>query len=226
MKPWLAAAGLTILAGSIAFGGDLHGHLLINRKLAKKVVVPVVYDLRGQMPPSAPSQPKQPNEYQRVVVWLEGNTFKPKAPVTATINQRGAAFNPDMLVIPTGSSIDFLNSDPIFHNVFSLSSAKPFDLGFYPRGEKRSVRFTHAGVVQVYCHLHAQMYAVIVVTSSPWYGKPSADGTFSFSGIPAGHYRVLAWHKVAGLTQTEVDIPEHGAAEVTIGVPITAEDRP
>ena len=70
------------------------------------------------------------------------------------------------------------------------------------------------------------MYAVIVVTSSPWFGKPTAEGDFSFTDVPAGHYRVVSWHKVAGLHETEVNVPEHGTVDTTIRIPVDAEPRP
>jgi hypothetical protein len=75
----------------------------------------------------------------------------------------------------------------------------------------------------VYCHIHANMYAAIVVTSSPWYVRPAEDGSFSWSNVPAGHYRLTAWHKIAGLFKTEIDVPENGKTEVTIRIPIDVD---
>lgn len=225
MKASLVGAGW-FAAAVFAVGGDLTGHVVITKQLTKKTVSMAVYNLRGAAPAAnhAPAEPV--NELQRVVVWLEGGQARSKPPVTVTIDQKGAAFDPDMLVIPVGSTVDFPNSDPIFHNVFSLSRAQPFDLGYYRQGQSRVVKFNRAGIVQVYCHLHSQMYAVIIVTSSPWFGRPSAEGDFSFADLPAGHYRVASWHKIAGLRETQVDIPEHGAVETTIRIPVDAEAKP
>jgi plastocyanin len=209
----------------VAYCGDLSGRIVVNRVLSKKAV-PVVYNLRGTAPAAPAASGDAINEFDRVVVWLEGGPGKSKAPVSTSINQKGTAFEPDIVVVPVGSSIDFPNSDPIFHNVFSLSKAQPFDLGYYRRGQSRTVKFNRAGVVQVYCHIHSQMYAAIVVTSSPWFAKPASDGTFSFNDLPAGHYRVMSWHKAAGFYHSEVDIPEHGRAEATVRIPIDAEQRP
>jgi plastocyanin len=163
------------------------------------------------------------NEFERTVVFVEGGNAAPRPPLTATVEQRNSRFVPDLIILPVGSTVQFPNADPIFHNVFSLSKVHPFDLGYYPKSQSRSVTFSHPGVVQVYCHIHADMYGAIVVTDSPWYGQPSSDGNFSFRGIPSGHYRVVAWHKVAGAHAAWVDIPENGPAEVTIGVPIEVE---
>ncbi|MBZ5603159.1 MAG: hypothetical protein LAO79_12730 [Acidobacteriia bacterium] len=222
MKALHRCVSLLILAAS-AMAGDLNGHVVITKRLSKKPVAAAVYDLRGAAPPDAPAKTAPVNEFDRVVLWLEGGKLAPKAPVTATIDQRDIDFSPDTLIVPVGSSVEFPNSDPIFHNVFSLSHAQTFDLGFYPRGKSRTVKFNHPGVVQIYCHLHSKMYAAIVVTSSPWYGKPGSGGSFTWSGIPAGQYQLFAWHKVAGLYKTEVTINADGSTDASIRIPIDAE---
>jgi plastocyanin len=220
--PRLVIPFLTLSIWAVA--GDVSGHAVITKRLTKKAIAPAVYSLRGTAPTVAPEGGVE-NEFDRMVVMLEGGAARPGAPLTAVMDQHNARFEPDMLVIPVGSSVQFPNSDPIFHNVFSLSKAESFDLGYYPRGKSRTIKFEHSGVVQVYCHLHASMYAAIVVTSSSWYGKPAADGSFSFANVPAGHYRVMAWHKVAGLHQTEIDVPQSGMTEVTLHIPFDAEPR-
>lgn len=218
---------LAILLVSVfpILAGDVIGHAVITKRLTKKALAPVVYNLRGTALPAAPvSEPV--NEFDRMVVILEGGSLPSKPPITAVLNQRNGRFEPEIAIVPVGSAIDFPNFDPIFHNVFSLSKTQPFDLGFYPKGQSRSVKFNHPGIVQVYCHIHANMYAAIVVTSSPWYGRPSADGSFSWNDVPAGHYRLSAWHKIGGLYKTEVDVPESGEVEVGIQVPVDVEPRP
>ena len=208
------------------WAGSISGHAIVTKRLTKRTVAPVVYDLRGTTPRAAANDSEPANEFDRMVVILEGGSAKPKPPVTVVLDQRGLRFDTDLMVIPIGSTVDFLNSDPIFHNVFSLSKAQPFDLGFYPRGQSRSVRFNRAGIVQVYCHIHANMYAAIVVTASPSFAKPGADGSFSWEGVPAGRYKLTAWHKIAGTYATEVSVPETGSIEVSIHVPVDVEPRP
>lgn len=208
--------------------GEVHGRAIITRRLSKRPVSPIVYSLRGTAAPLAPADSEPANEFERMVVILEPaatdvRSLPPKAPVTATLDQQGARFEPDLIAIPVGSTVEFPNSDPIFHNVFSLSKAQPFDLGYYPQGQTRSVKFNHPGVVQVYCHIHANMYAAIVVTASPWFEKPAADGSFSFSDVPPGRYHLTAWHKIAGLHKVDVEVPASGNAEVTIRVPVDTE---
>jgi len=220
MKAAASQVSFWLLAVS-AVAGDLNGHVVITKRLSRKTLAPVTYSLRGAAPDVAPPRPV--DEYDRVAVWLEGDNLHPKAPENVTIDQREIDFVPDMLIVPIGSTVSFPNSDPIFHNVFSLSRAKAFDLGFYPRGQSRSVKFDRPGVVQIYCHVHSKMYAVIVVTSSPWYAKPAADGSFNWTGVPAGHYRLCAWHKVAGLFTADVTVNPQGSTGVTIRIPVDRE---
>ena len=183
-----------------ASAGDVTVHVNITRRLTRKSVAPAVYNLRGTAATAAP-EPDPVNGFDRTVVMLAGKTPCPAPPETVTIEQRDSRFVPDLVVIPVGSTVRLPNEDATFHNVFSLSRTQPFDLGFYPKSQSRSVKFAHAGVVQVYCHIHANMYAAIVVTDSPWYGKPGKDGRIAFADIPRGHYRVSAWHTVAGCSR-------------------------
>ena len=213
---WLGASLLSLALPS--FAGDIAGNVVVSKRLTKQTVKPADYTLRGA---TAPSGETRFSEFDRMVVMLEGGKPASRAPEMVVLEQHNGRFEPELVVVPVGSIVQFPNEDPIFHNVFSLSRAKAFDLGFYPKGQTRSVKFDHEGIVQVYCHIHASMYAAIVVTSSP-YVKPSADGSFSWTNLPAGHYRVVVWHKVAGKYASEVDVPDSGRAEVTVRVPVDA----
>jgi plastocyanin len=221
---WLyPVTGLIALVLPVA-AGDVAGHALITKRLTKKALSPIVYNLRGAVAaPQAPAKSDSANEFDQLVVVLEGGSSQPKPPETVVIDQRNMRFDPDLVIVPTGSTVQFPNADPIFHNIFSLSKTQPFDLGFYPQGRSRTVKFTRNGIVQVYCHIHANMYAAIVVTSSPWYARPSEDGSFSWTNVPAGHYRLIAWHKIAGLFKTGIDVPESGKVDATIRIPIDVD---
>lgn len=230
MKLVCPVSGLLLLAFN-AVAGDVHGHALVTKRLSKKALSPIVYNLRGTAAPSVPLDTEPVNEFERMVIVLEplkdasgaGSKAPSRPPVTESLIQERARFQPDLIVVPVGSTVEFPNSDPIFHNVFSLSKAQPFDLGYYPQGQSRTVKFNTAGVVQVYCHIHANMYAAILVTASPWFQKPTADGSFSFSNVPAGRYRLTAWHKIAGLHKVNLEVPESGGTEVNIRVPVDTE---
>ena len=91
--------------------------------------------------------------FHRVAVWIEPDAPISVVPGTAKMRQSGRRFDPDLVVVPVGSSVDFPNHGPIFHNIFSLSRSEMFNLGYYSEGKSRSVTFSHSGVVQVYCHI-------------------------------------------------------------------------
>jgi plastocyanin len=159
-------------------------------------------------------------ERSHVAVYLEGGpSSNVSGAVKASIEQRDRRFVPDMVVIPAGSVVSFPNFDPIFHNVFSLSKAKSFDLGNYPKGQTRTVTFSASGVVAVYCHLHSNMAAAIVVTPNRWATRADGNGAFSLKDVPPGTYKVVAWHKAAGTFRKTVTIGEQSDAEVDFTLP-------
>jgi len=107
-------------------------------------------------------------------------------------------------VLPVGSTVSFPNMDPIFHNIFSLSKAKSFDLGSYDKGKTREVVFPKPGVVDIYCHLHPNMAATIVVTPNRWYTRSDKSGQYRIEDVPPGKYTVVAWHKSAGFFKKSI----------------------
>ena len=134
-----------------------------------------------------------------------------------TMDQNGTRFVPRILPVQVGDRVRFLNSDPIFHNVFSLSPAKKFDLGRYPKGGSKIVAFDRAGVIQVFCDIHAEMVGFVVVVDSPYYTGIDLAGKYSIPHVSAGRYEVLVWSE--GMTQFvsvgEVQVPTSGSTEFT-----------
>ena len=129
-----------------------------------------------------------------VVVWLTPlDPASPLKPGHYRLLQKDKAFTPHLLVIPTGSSVDFPNLDPFFHNVFSLFNGKRFDLGLYESGSSRAVHFDHDGVSYIFCNIHPEMSAVIVTLSTPYYEVSPADGSITLHGIPAATYEMHVW---------------------------------
>jgi plastocyanin len=108
-----------------------------------------------------------------------------------TLGQKNKTFQPRILAVPVGSSVDFPNNDGIFHNVFSLSGPQPFDLGLYRAGETRQRTFTAPGIYRVFCNIHPQMTAIIVVTPSAFTTVAGADGRFTLE-LPPGRYKITA----------------------------------
>jgi plastocyanin len=151
----------------------------------------------------------------QAVIWLEGGAGS-VTPVQADISTAEKSFTPHLLVVPVGSTVSFPNHDPFNHNVFSLSEEQPFDLGLFGRGEARSVRFTRAGIIRVYCNVHAQMSALVVVRDGPFVAQPSGDGSFTLGTVPPGRYLLHAWHERATELTREVDVPAAGLDTLTL----------
>jgi hypothetical protein len=141
------------------------------------------------------------------------------------MRQRDRRLEPALLIVPVGSTVEFPNLDPIFHNIFSLSAARSFDLGYYSQGRNRKVVFPQSGIVQVYCHIHPDMYGVVVVTSSRWTAQPLPDGTFFWPDVPAGKYLLMVWQKSAGLIRKHVTVPESGRVRIKMDLPEEPADN-
>ena len=199
---------------------ELSGRVVVTKQMTRKRVTLPVYQLRGVSSAVPPNDSAPINEYENIVVFIEGNPSKTNKAIQAELQQRNQRFEPQLLVVPVGSTVSFPNTDPIFHNVFSLSGAKKFDLGYYPAGQTRLVTFNESGVVQVYCHLHPNMYAAIVVVPNQWYARPAEDGTFSLGDIPPGKYDVVAWHMTAGLFRTSVSVAAGRGAHLVLNIPV------
>jgi plastocyanin len=130
---------------------------------------------------------------------------------TPTLAQRGQAFEPRVVVVPVGGTVSFPNFDPIYHNVFSVSPVKRFDLGKYGKGGSRSVTFTKPGVVNVFCDIHSDMSASILVVPKRAWARPAADGRYSLAGLPPGRYTLHWWHPDFTAGHTTVEVPASGA---------------
>lgn len=153
-----------------------------------------------------------------VVVYLEG--VPGRVPASAReakrIVQRDLAFSPELTVIVKGSSVEFPNNDHVFHNVFSLSRTKRFDLGLYRSGDSRTVRFSRPGIVDVYCNIHPEMVAKILVLPNVHYARVDGSGSFRISGVPAGTYRLVAWQMWGDAWEGDVTIEPGGTARQNI----------
>lgn len=202
--------------------GDVTGQVTITKRLTPRRIALAAYERRG---PSVPAEPNAAqSEMERVVVFLEGPPSAP-APARAVLNQKGKRFDRETLAVPAGSTVTFPNLDPIFHNVFSLSKAKAFDLGYYSEGKTRDLTFEKPGVVMVYCHLHPSMSAAIMVTPNTWSVQPEADGRFELRDVPEGPWQVVAWHKSAGYFRTKVSVAADAPARVAFDIPMEGAVR-
>jgi plastocyanin len=218
---------LLIIAGSTTLAAaDIHGTIVVKRQLTRKsVTAPAGAYQRGVGVPLdvAPEEDVLAFERQHVAVFLEGKG--PAAPQTVEITQKNRLFNPDLITVAAGSSVSFPNLDVIFHNVFSLSKVKTFDLGNYPKGQTRTVTLGKPGVVLVNCRLHPNMSAAIVVTPNSWSAMPDATGNFVIANVAPGSYTIATWHKSAGYVTKTVDVTAEGAS-VEILVPLDDKSAP
>lgn len=145
------------------------------------------------------NEPAGGSELPHVVVYLSSTggsvpTPEKKPPQYLIMDQKNERFIPHILPVYRGTEVRFLNSDSVFHNVFSLSPTKSFDLGRYPRGQYRAVTFDKPGVVNVYCDIHTHMSAYILVLDTPLFTVTDSTGTFMFENAPAGDYIVGVWY--------------------------------
>jgi hypothetical protein len=150
----------------------------------------------------------QPHEHAPpAVLWLKP---LPETPPHAflpngryTLLQKNRMFTPHLLIVPIGSEVHFPNADPFFHNVFSLFNGKRFDLGLYEARSDKEVLFSREGVSYIFCNIHPEMSAVILVLSTPFYSIAKPDGTLSIHDVPTGDYEMHVW--IEGLAQPALD---------------------
>jgi len=139
-------------------------------------------------------------DYSGVVVWLEPLEAPVSLPAKtphAEMVQKGKTFSPHVLAITLGTTVNFPNFDPIFHNAFSNYDGQIFDIGLYPPGTTRAIGFRREGVVRVFCNIHPSMSAVIVVLKSPYFSVSDKNGSFQIPGVQPGSYRIHVFHERA-----------------------------
>jgi plastocyanin len=221
----------TAALASSAGAQDITGTILIKKKLTRpSVTAAVSVYQRGTPVKLGKDADEDPLAYERtrVVVYLEGAgpAAEDSAMPVPQVQQLDRRFMPDLVVVPVGSTVSFPNMDPIFHNIYSLSKAKSFDLGSYDKGETRKVVFPKPGIVDVYCHLHPNMAATIIVTPNRWYARPDRTGQFRIANVPAGQYTVVAWHKSAGFFRKSIVVENGRDAVADFFIPLEADAKP
>ncbi len=173
---FLASLACALGGPSIARAGDIAGKVELTEKGGKKAT-----------------------DLSDVAIYVETARTKTK-PGKGLVAMKSKAFAPHVLVVGTGTTVEFPNEDPILHNVFSVS-AEGFDLGLYKRPKSSSRTFDKPGVYTLYCNIHPQMSAVVIVRDNPYFTKATTEGSFRIEGLPAGEYKLIAWHERAGESQ-------------------------
>lgn len=212
--PILAAAALTPLFAGAArqSAGTIHG----------RVSVPAGASATPRPSVATPSTaPHTPVDRRRVVVYLESaprQAFGELPPARARMDQRAEQFVPRLLAITVGTVVDFPNNDKTFHNVFSLSRARTFDLGRFPPGRTGAVRFDRPGIVPVFCDIHSHMSAYILVFTHPFFAVSDAEGRYDIPAVPAGTYTLMVWSELGTAAPRRVTVPEGGTVEADFQV--------
>ena len=196
--------------GAAARPGAIRGRVELRRALAVSERRPTVADL------GAPAD-RDRGDRLKSVVYLDvapRGAFEQTEPGHTVMDQQNETFVPHVLAISTGTTVEFPNSDRIYHNVFSLSKAARFDLGRYAVGKSKSIQFDRAGIVRVFCDIHSHMNAFILVFSHPFFAVTDEAGRYRIDNVPPGTYNLIAWNEGLASEPKPVTIPDGGLTEI------------
>jgi plastocyanin len=194
---WCALVGLALLAATPALPGPAmaQGRGAVVRGRVELPPSPIVNARRPAAAELGDPPPRDALQPRRAVVYFESaprGAFEDREG-HARLDQRNETFVPHVLAITVGTVVDFPNNDRTYHNVFSLSRAKHFDLGRYAAGHSKSVRFDRPGVVRVFCDIHSHMNAFILVFTHRFFSVTDPDGEYEIDNVPPGTYTLVAW---------------------------------
>jgi plastocyanin len=163
-------------------------------------------------------QCKGARDNRDAVVYLENvpGTF-PAPTQQPEIDQMKMTFIPHVLAVLVGTTVKFLNSDPVLHNVFTPSKpGNRFNLGSWPKGQTKPYTFDKPGEVRLLCNVHPEMEAWVIVLANPYFAKTSSDGSFSIANVPAGKYTLKVWHEKSKFPPREIEVPATGDATANL----------
>jgi plastocyanin len=226
------AARLAIVAGALLFTvasmdggalgarqssgtGGIRGRLVLSR-------TPRSNERRPEVSSPGAAGPRDRPDLRAGVVYLEQApraAFEEPRPARAVLDQRNERFVPHVLPVMVGTVVDFPNSDRTYHNVFSLSRAKRFDLGRYATGKTKSVLMDRPGVVRVFCDIHSHMNAFVLVFAHPFFDLTDPDGRFELPSVPPGTYSVIGWHEGEPRVTRQVTVTSGGWTDLDLVEP-------
>ena len=208
----LVLAATSVLAQAPVAGGTIRGRVTVP-DMAAAPSRPVVADLGSAAHP--------PIDRRRVVVYLESaprQAFSDLRPGRARMDQRGQQFVPHLLAVTAGTVVDFPNNDKTFHNVFSLSRARTFDLGRFAPGRTGAVRFDRPGIVPVFCDIHSHMSAYVLVFGHTYFAVSNENGRYAIEDVPAGDYSLAVWSELGTTRPRRVTVVEGAIVEADFRV--------
>ncbi|MEO5817238.1 MAG: carboxypeptidase regulatory-like domain-containing protein [Gemmatimonadaceae bacterium] len=219
--PTMTARGVPAPAPAAATG-RIDGQVLLSTTLTSRRPRFRIYSDPG---PGSRPPGREVDEMGNVVLYVQRASVPDgTAPARATMSQRDEQFVPHVLPVYRGATVDFPNNDDVFHNVFSLSSAKTFDLGRFPKGSSKSDVFEKSGTVQVFCHIHSDMSAIVLVLENPYFAIPNDAGRYVIEGVPPGEYTVVGWHeRIKPVTRT-VRVTAGETSRLDFNIPIPQPD--
>ena len=215
------AAGVACLLALLVPVSGHVGHAARNGTIRGRVELrhlPPAAERRPAVGDLGASRAMEVQDRMRSVVYLEaaprGAFEQSDTPDRVVMDQRNETFVPHLLAITTGTTVDFPNSDRIYHNVFSLSKTKSFDLGRYAVGKTKSIQFDRPGIIRVFCDIHSHMNAFILVFSHPFFAVTDGDGRYRIDNVPPGTYSVIAWNEGISSDARTVTVPDGGTADL------------
>jgi plastocyanin len=220
LRTLAAVIGVALVANTLPVitaqgSSGIRGRLDI-RRLEKPV------ERRPDVAAPGAAGPRDVPDLRRGVVYLETApraAFDERDPGRAVMDQRNERFVPHVLAVMVGTVVDFPNSDLTYHNVFSLSRAKRFDLGRYAAGKSKGVRMDRTGVVRVFCDIHSHMSAFVLVFNHPFFDVTDVDGRFELPSLAAGTYNVVGWYEGEARISRPVTVQPNSWTEVDLVVP-------
>jgi plastocyanin len=220
--------------------GSISGNVVVSTTLAARRPDFRIYadPGTGSIPPAPRSRDQLAAELKNVVIYLEGDsTTFPASPERAdryrhgSIAQRDERFVPHVLPVLRGAVVQFPNEDNVYHNVFSLSSeaapnGKGFDLGRYPKGSSKAWTFDTPGTVLVFCHIHQDMSAVVLVRPNPYFASPADDHHYLIDDVPPGDYTIVGWHERANAVVKRIHVVAGQTTTMDFNIPLAPAPKP
>lgn len=204
----------------LAQGGEIEGKIQLRSRLKPRLRGPLQrYPGTGGALYQGPTRQLQNlDEVRNVVVYLLDTPGGNCQPVRHKMDQKRRQFSPSVLPIFQGSTVEFVNGDSIYHSVYSQSDCRPFHLPEYPQGESREITFPQPGVVELFCAIHPEMNAHILVLDTGHFCVPGEDHRYRLSGVPAGKRVLKAWHPRLQPLSQMVEVPASGSVQLDLNL--------